>query len=66
MEGHKYFIDGIPKALWKEFRLACLYFNTTAKDHLIGCMQAFVINYHRRRHEMDKTTIYQHKKGKKK
>lgn len=58
MEGHKYFIDGIPKALWKEFRQACIYFNTTAKDHLIGCMQDYVVRYHRRREDIKAGPVY--------
>jgi len=66
MEGHKYFVNGIPKALWKEFRQACIFSNTTAKDHLIGCMQAFVVRYHRRRSEMDKVISYEKRKEKKK
>jgi len=66
MEGHRYFIEGIPKALWKEFRLACLFFNTTAKDHLIGCMQDFVVQYHRRRSEIENVITYEKRKGKKK
>jgi len=47
MEGHRYFINGIPLALWKEYRQACMYFDTTTKDHLIGCMQDLVIRYHK-------------------
>lgn len=65
MEGHKYFISGIPLALWKEFRQACLSFDTTAKDHLISCMQTLVIRYHRKMHEMQHGPIYEHTKEKK-
>ena len=66
MEGHKYFIEGIPKALWKEFKLACLFFDTTAKDHLISCMQSLVIRYHRAIHDSQAGPIYTHTKEKKK
>jgi len=47
MEGHKYFIEGIPLALWKEFKLACLYYDTTAKAHLLSCMQTLIVRYHK-------------------
>ena len=51
MEGHPYLIKGIPKALWKEFQIACIYFDTTAKDHLITCMSDLVIRYHKVSHD---------------
>lgn len=66
MEGHRYFIKGIPLALWKDYRHACLYFDTTAKDHLIGCMQTLVIRYHRAIEERKPSPIYEHNKEKKK
>lgn len=58
MEGHKYFMEGIPKALWKDFRQACLYFDTTAKDHLISCMQDLVIRYHRQLEDRKAGPVY--------
>lgn len=66
MEGHKYFIEGIPKLLWREFRQACLYFDTTAKDHLIACMQALIIRYHRKMHDSKAGPIWQQKRKDKK
>lgn len=66
MEGHRYFINGIPLTLWKEFRLACIYFNTTAKDHLIGCMQEFVVRYHRAAHNEQVGASYKLYRRKKK
>lgn len=59
MEGHRYFIEGIPKALWKEFRLACLFFDTSAKDHLIAAMQSLVIRYHRELEDKKAGPVYQ-------
>ena len=66
MEGHKYFIEGIPKALWKEFQIACIYFDTTAKDHLITCMSHLVFGYHKARHNHQAGPVYKSRKEKKK
>jgi len=66
MEGHKYFIEGIPKALWKEFKQACLYFDTTAKDHLIASMQDLVIRYHSKMEDSKAGPIYQQERKEKK
>jgi len=65
MEGHPYLIKGIPRALWKEYRQACIFFDTTAKDQLISCMQSLVIRYHKSLHERRAGPIYTHKKEKK-
>ena len=46
MKGHKFFMEGIPDELWKEFRKACIHFNTTAKYYFIACMFSFVKGYH--------------------
>jgi len=66
MEGHPYLIRGIPAALWKEFRQACIYFDTTTKDHLISCMQSLVIRYHRARQNTQAGPVYKLNKEKKK
>lgn len=66
MEGHRYFMKGIPLALWKEFRQACIYFDTTAKDHLISCMQTLVIHFHKQIHDSKAGPVYTHRKEKKK
>jgi len=66
MEGHRFFIKGIPKALWKEYRHACIFFDTTAKDHLIGCMQDFVISYHTTSEAADRLSKSQQRRKKKK
>lgn len=66
MEGHPYQIKGIPKALWKEFKLACIYFDTTAKDHLITCMSDLVVRYHRRVQDTQAGPVYNLEKEKKK
>ena len=58
MEGHKYFIEGIPKALWKDFRKACLHFDTTAKDHLMLAMQSLIIRYHKEMRDADPDPTY--------
>jgi len=58
MEGHPYLMKGIPKALWKEFQLACIFYDTTAKDHFISCMQSMVIRYHRQMQEMQTGPVY--------
>ena len=58
MEGHKYFIEGIPKALWKEFRKACFHFDMSAKDHLIAAMQSLVIRYHKELRDTDPDETY--------
>ncbi|MBA7495175.1 hypothetical protein ES702_05754 [subsurface metagenome] len=66
MKGHRYFINGIPLALWKEYRHACIYFDTTAKDHLISCMSELVSHYHESIEESKAGPIYTHSKEKKK
>ena len=58
MEGHRYFIKGIPLALWKEFQIACLYFDTTAKDYFLSCMQSMVVRYHRRVQDSQAGPVY--------
>jgi len=63
---HKYFMKGIPMPLWKEFRLACIYFDTTAKEHLLSCMQSLVLRYHRRLQEAKTGPAYEHHKKVKK
>jgi len=66
MEGHPYLIKGIPKALWKEFQMACIWFDTTAKHHLITCMSDLVIRYHRSAQETKAGPVYKLNKEKKK
>lgn len=66
MEGHPYLIKGIPAALWKEFRMACIHFNTTAKDHLLTCMSDLVVRYHRSTQEIKTGRTYKLDKRKKK
>ena len=58
MEGHPYLIKGIPRALWHEFKLACLYFDTSCKDYLLSCMQSMVIRYHRQMQENQAGPVY--------
>jgi len=58
MNGHPYLIKGIPKALYKEFRIACLFYDITVKDHLISCMSEIFVRYHRARHDMDAGSVY--------
>ena len=59
-------MQGLPLALWKEFRQACIYFDTTAKDHFISCMHALVLRYHRAKYGDDKAPKHKpEKEGKK-
>jgi len=66
MEGHPYLIKGIPKALWKEFQIACIYFETTAKDHLITCMSDLVLRYHKVKQNTDTAPMYDIERSQKK
>jgi len=66
MEGHPYLIKGIPKALWKEFQTACLYFDMTAKSYLITSMSDLIVRYHRARHNEKLGQAYKLNKEKKK
>ena len=65
MEGHKYFIEGIPKPLWKDFKLACIYFDTTAKDYFIYRMNQLVKLHHRTAQNAKAGPVYQFRKEKK-
>lgn len=65
MEGHRYFVEGIPLALWKEYKQACIFFDKTAKDHLISCMQDLVVSYHSTREAAGRLSKFEQRRKKK-
>jgi len=59
------FIEGINAELYKEFKVACAYFDLSIKVVLTRHMQNIVNDYRKARMIFDKPKVYKHKEKKK-
>lgn len=60
-----YLLEGIDPDLWKDFKSACSFYNTTMKDNFITHILRTVNIYKKDRGIFDKPKIYTNKGGKK-
>ena len=61
----KYMLEGIDPDLWREFKAACVFYNTSMRDNFIVHMLRTVDIYKKDRGIFDKPKIYTKKGGKK-